>query len=435
MPAILAMVPLALLVWAVCMFSVDVPIREQWDFAIRIVDPWYGGTLQFSALWQQDLEHRHLFPYLLMLMLATATHWNLNAELAANLVITVLMYCAIAWHWVTSCSTVLARRVYWFLPLLSVLVFSLAQTEIWLFGWHMVTIMSLAAAVWGMVVLAHGAERWTTLVAAVGLGAVASFSFANGFVYWASGLLILAAKPARHTTRSVIVWCLVSALAGTVFFRGYHLPASGEQVAASLAAPVRMLGFALACLGSPVFDLTQTAATIVGMLGCVALVLYSHIAVALRGVPRSTIAALWGMALYAIITAVLVAAGRASFGNPLASRYVTASTLFWIAVLGVLFLVTLSGSVAAGSRSLSPLLRRASVVLLATFSACLVARSVLGIDGFVHAQRQYLPGKVELVAMRYGAPPGPAISVLQPVPDVVTAGVAVMKKHRLSVFR
>src|SRR6185503_3278270 len=85
---LLALGPLAVLIWVVSRYSVDVPFYDQWEF-LPLLDKMYQEQLTFGDLWAQFNEHRIFFPKLLMLGLARLTHWNIRCENAASVALAI----------------------------------------------------------------------------------------------------------------------------------------------------------------------------------------------------------------------------------------------------------------------------------------------------------------------------------------------------------
>src|SRR5208282_4675420 len=78
----LALLPLAFLIWMVSRYAVSVPFGDQWEL-VPLLEKTYHETLTFHDLWAQHNEHRILFPKIIMLGLAHLTGWNIYYELVA----------------------------------------------------------------------------------------------------------------------------------------------------------------------------------------------------------------------------------------------------------------------------------------------------------------------------------------------------------------
>ena len=69
---ILALLPLAFLIWVVVQYAVVVPYLDQWEL-VPLLEKTYHGELTFHDLWAQHNEHRLIFPQIIMLLLALPT--------------------------------------------------------------------------------------------------------------------------------------------------------------------------------------------------------------------------------------------------------------------------------------------------------------------------------------------------------------------------
>ena len=87
-PAVLALVPPAYLIWLCVTLHVDVPFWDAWELVPRL-DRLDSGTLTLRDVWGQHNEHRPMFPILLMLGLARVSGWNIGLEIAANVLLGV----------------------------------------------------------------------------------------------------------------------------------------------------------------------------------------------------------------------------------------------------------------------------------------------------------------------------------------------------------
>ena len=79
----------------------------------------------------------------------------------------------------------------WAVPAISLIVFSVSQYQNWLWGWQIQMLLALFSVVAGLVLLANGMFSWGKFVVSALLGIIATYSFANGGLFWPIGLLIL----------------------------------------------------------------------------------------------------------------------------------------------------------------------------------------------------------------------------------------------------
>lgn len=128
--AVCAFAAPAFILWAIYRFGVAVPYLDQWEL-VPYLEKMHNHTLSISAVWQQHNEHRIFFPRALMLFMARLTGWDIRYEFAASFVfacLTLLLLCS------------MLRRSFgnrppkWLFVAASLLVFSAAQHENWLWG-------------------------------------------------------------------------------------------------------------------------------------------------------------------------------------------------------------------------------------------------------------------------------------------------------------
>ena len=134
--------------------SKNVPYYDQWYF-IPLLDSFYNDHVTFGALWEQHNEHRLVFPRLLMLTLASLTHWSIWAEIACSVVmaiITFLLLCRAADYTVIpnyADRGPVHKRPYTLYILFLMILFSPLQGDNWIWGWQLQIFMSVMATVVG----------------------------------------------------------------------------------------------------------------------------------------------------------------------------------------------------------------------------------------------------------------------------------------------
>ena len=114
----------------------------------------------------------------------------------------------------------------WSIPVLSIIIFSLSQGQNWLWGFQLMVPMNVLAVVAGFVLL-QTPNNWAKYSAAILLGVIASYSFANGVSYWFIGLfilLVLTFDNRRLMISRVAIWLVAAGL--TILLFTYRLPDS-----------------------------------------------------------------------------------------------------------------------------------------------------------------------------------------------------------------
>lgn len=328
----LALVPLAYLIWLVIRLHADVPFGDAWELVPNL-DKLNAGTLSFHDVWQLRNEHRPLFPTLVMLGLAQITHWNTSVEIALNLVIAIATA-------VICISPLWSRREqvapwsWWAVPVLSALFFSPAQWENWLWGQQMLVFMSMLGAIGGFRLLAAPASL-PKFIAALACGVFSMYCFGSGLTYWFVGMLALALNRDYRTLRHVAVWITVaSVMIGTYAIDFYRPPGSVPLLAnlANLRVVGTLVVYTGKFLGGTVAGYSGTAAALTGICGLALLAYLVARTFMHRGTPIWLFACLIG--LNAIADGLQTAIGRAGYGtdSAIASRYQTIAAPFWVSV-------------------------------------------------------------------------------------------------------
>ena len=172
------------------MYSLDMPYLDQWEFAV-LLGKSYEGHLDFQDFWKLHNEHRVLFPRIFLLLLARLSHWNLLWELAANLLLGVVIFGVFLYIWRRAAG----RCGYggftpvdsWVAVLMSLLSFSMSQWQNWFVGWQAAEFIQLLAVLFGLILLDTDHPVAGRIAGAAVLGFVATFSFASGLVFWPVG--------------------------------------------------------------------------------------------------------------------------------------------------------------------------------------------------------------------------------------------------------
>ena len=369
--------------WLILRYGVDVPYWDQWDLA-PFFESLARGSLTAGDLFAQQNEYRQFFPNLVFVALGRLTGWDVRVEMLASL----LLACLAALH-VRS----LGARTQadppagpqtdpagGGLPLLlaSLFIFSPVQYENWLFGVQVIYFVPGACVTAGLV--AAYSERLGTLACVTVcacLAAVATFSSANGAVCWLvlPPAILAARSEARASAgRWLPLWGACLALCLALYVYGYRTPAGHPAPTEPLARPLDAVVYLLALLGGPLalgprplaVAVSVGACTLAAYIFCCAYVLrFRSDAALVRG------AGAWAaLGAYALVTALMVTAGRLGFGvaQSLSSRYTTFTLYLPVALVYLLPCVARHaarrGGRLAGRVSSLKLLAAAGAVLL-----------------------------------------------------------------------
>jgi hypothetical protein len=447
------LIPPVYLTWVVLTQTVDVPFADQWAL-VPVLDHFYTGTLSPPDLWGQHNEHRLFFPRLIMLGLASLSGWDTRYEMLTNVLLAsaiggVFVYQA---HQTEQMSKTQLR---WLIPIISLAVFSLNQAENWWSGWNIQIFLNVLAAQLGIVLLVHPKRGWLTVIGALGCGVVATYSFGNGLLFWMIGLLLLCAqlRPwTAHGCARVGVWLGGGLLTIASFFYDYHWTSQISSLSDVISNPQRYVIYMLTYLGAPITrgaieylfgvitgdvraicnlgdsDLcsyVNDAAILAGGAGIVLFVLVAWTLT--RKLSRLAVLPYIGLSLYALGSGALTGLTRAIYGNhqALAQRYITISTLFWLALV---ILLTVWGQLMPRPGCA----RFASTILVGLFALLIALGTLQGPDHFQWQYEYLIPAREALLKQNDDPV---LISRLFPDPRFVRANLPALQRYHLSVFR
>jgi len=414
-----AIPPLALIL-LVLTWCVDVPYWDQWDFAPAVVSV-FDGDLSMDMLWRQHADHRLSITMAVHLALARATHWNTLSEVMLNLVVAIATFLAL---WSLLRRSTRSSPV--FLAVLSLLVFNLNQWENWIWGWQLHPLLSALAVVAGFALLDAGGRRSRTTVTAMGLGIVATLSFASGALYWFAAMpLVLAVRRGRGWR--LLVWSSTAAVVLALFFGSHRSSAAGLE--ATLASPKDFLYYVCAYIGAPVLAWGGRWCIVAGAAGMggfgvlVGLTLKDSSTGSVRR--AESLPPCVALATFAVASAGLTGLGRLHLGvgQALSSRYMVVSSLFWAA------LVALAWSI------LPPGKRTRRRTVLHALTTCLAALLVVSaVDGGMRMHRE-TARRADAAHLLLAGASASELAVLYPFPERLHERIEDLRRHRLSVFR
>ncbi len=398
---LLALAPLVVLVLCVTFFSVNVPVWDEWTM-VPLMQKAEAGTLSFTDLWAPQNQHRILLPRLIVLALAPLTGWDVRYEMALSVLFAVALWVVLVRQAQRSACALGRTSPLWLPALLSLLVFSLSQQENWLSGLQLQIPLNTLTATAALLLLAQPGLRGWRFAGACALALAATASFGAGLLCWPLGALALwwqRGNDRRYLRRALPVWLMLSVACFAAYL--HNLGGAGAEAAAGLGRGGEYLRFVFTYLGAPLWFVTPEPAFWLGIVG---VLLLSGLALGLvgrrRGVVWPSVQPYLLLALYAVGSAALTGLGRSAGGAAmaLAPRYITLSTLWWVAVVGLVALALPA----------APLLRRSAQQLALTGGLALV---LLGVTYFSLCNSQYA---APVILRHY--------HTLAPVPEAMRSG-------------
>jgi len=433
---ILALIPLLILIINVVKYHVDVPFWDQWNF-VPLLGKSYEEGVTWQDLWGQHNEHRLFFPRLIMLGLAHASRYNIVWELAVIIILAAAIF-SLLWHQFHEATRALGYPGFpWVVPIFSLLVFTLGQAENWLWGWQVQIFLNVMAVVAGLVLLGNRAFRWAKFWWALGFGILATYSFANGLLFWPLGFLAITLVPPnnrRHKVLALSAWAASTAVVAFSYLYQFRFQSpSGKPWTHFLHQPGEYVQYVFKYLGRPVINYEGCALAVgsAGLLlfGAFSSFIFRH----KRGEARAVLP-FFLFGLYSIGCGLLTGIGRVGFGSAqaMSGRYVPFSSLIWVSNFAFLFV--LSREIRARMRTRpGRILSLAGIGVLSFILLFGIVRTSyrVGHRVFKSYHSQMLPARYELLR----GEDEQLLLHLYIDADYIRRGVEVLRKHGLSVFR
>lgn len=331
---LLSSLPVVIVGGYVFAFGLNIPFLDQWA-VVNLLEKQHNHVLSLSDLFAQHNEHRPFFPRLLWLFLAGWTHYNINVQLWLNLIIAIGTFVFFVNRAMNTWKELNLTVSPFLVPLMSLLFFNLGQYESWLQGIQTIMFLGMFSLIVGMFLLAQSRAAWTGFWLSIVLGMAASYSMANGLLYWPIGWIVLwAAAPREQKALKTIAW-LVSGLSTMILYlKGWNSGGSLDLVYL-FTHPFAWLLWLLSFLGSPLMILRQVA-WMFGLLGTVLYIPVGRHLLKAKGwkpfVPYLAIL------FFVLLTALAVSAGRMELGlrQSTAPRYLTITAWYWLVLLALL---------------------------------------------------------------------------------------------------
>lgn len=424
----------AALGFLLCMFlrfSVDVPYLDQWEF-VPFLEKMTAGSLGWPDFWAQHNEHRIVFPRMIMAGLAWATHWNIYYELVVNAVLGFVFFLLMARQARRTLGNAPGRPAWW-LPLTALLLFSLSQWQNWFLGWQLQLFLSAVTACGALLLLSSPAPSRWSLWGAVGLGFIATFSFANGLLVWGVGLaLILCRMRTRRDISRIALsgWLAAGTVAIALYVYGYQAPPYHGPPGLTLLHPWRFFEYVLVYLGQPIINWNVRLA---GSAGAFGLILWSTLMIRLWRDPETeciTVLPYLGLSLYAVGSAALTAfarSGAEGSAQALSSRYITLANPLWFCIV-VLACIALREDKVQDAR---PRVSATAWIAGAIFTALVLCASGYGAYRWTERYAVYTAARTELVT---GQDQG-HLGYLYPDAEKLMQRRGLLERLNLSVFR
>ena len=368
MTLLIGALPALYIGWFVSRYGVEVPSMDDWDMA-PLVAKAQTGELTFRDLFKQQEEARTFFPALIFILSGLDGRWDVRDGMMLSVVIcavtTVGVYLLLRRSGIGIVATAL---VFW---ASSLLIFSPAQFELWLFASGFPSFIPAACIVGALLACETRWSLGVKFATSALLAVISTFTLAHGMLAWGLTFpVFLAGHRSARWKRWFGAWCALAAAAAGAYFYGYRKPAHLPDFAPALPA-ADYVQFLLAFLGGTFAYAAdgQHRSAVAAVVGGVALTMLVatgvYSALRLRDAAFSRRVLPWfALAMYSVGSAVLVVLGRGAFGleYAISSRYVTFS-LYALVALAALFAIIRSDVAKRQSGSWSRVVLAAAILL------------------------------------------------------------------------
>jgi len=279
MCVILSILPLGVLIQMVAVTAVNLPFMDEWSIA-ALLEYSHRGTLTFGDFWQQQNEHRVLFPKLILYACAKLTHWNTNFEAWLNVLAGIGIFLVLLFLILSTSRMIKRSGVIWAIPATSLIVFSLAQFHNYIFGWQITFTLGMLASLFGITMLSKPEFKSRQFGMALAAGVVSLYTFGGGLIYWGVGALALSFMPKREGENrklSIALFLIVGLASIGLYLHGYRTPTNHTSISYCLHHLGDFSAYIFEYLGAPCAQYSQSLSLILGIFGFAATLIASWI--------------------------------------------------------------------------------------------------------------------------------------------------------------
>ena len=327
---LLSFIPVVTVGLYIYFFGLNIPFLDQWEI-VALLEKRQQGLLSLSDLFAQHNEHRPFFPRLIWIALSLFTNYNINLQLWVNLFIAIGTFIFFVHRSIKTWEAFGIQNPLLLIPLMSLLVFNLGQRESWLQGIQTIMFLGMACVIIGIFLLAEGSS-WVKFAGAILLGIIATYSMANGLLYWPVGLIVIAVTTSNRSRiiRSLL-WVTFSVLSIGSFLIDWR-PSGQLNFVYAFTHPFTWFIWILDFLGSPLMTLWYIAWT----FGFISVSLYIlMIRQFVKTKPWQPFIPYFAVASFVLLTSCSISLGRMEMGlrQAVVPRYLTMSVWYWTSLL------------------------------------------------------------------------------------------------------
>ena len=336
-----SLLPIGAVALFIYSFGQRVPVYDQWERSIFLAMDAENGSLRFVDLIGQHNGHRLFFSNLITVAFAHFTTWNPRQEVIMNLILGVINFglLALLIHQ--------QRRRLFYIALLpiSLLHFSLFQDFNWSVSfqsqWHLVVMFFLM----GLISITQFKPGKLPFFSAMLFAICATFSSGNGLLSWII-LGVMVWWQGYRGWQYFAIWIGAACITIAIYFShlgGVTGDIETSQKTLALDAPLVVIRFVIAFVGSPFGYREIVPASLLGMVGISAFATNLYYLHQTRTTKKL---AIWlAIAANGLGTGVLIALTRSDgsfhmIWRALLPRFSGMASQFWIATVVLIMLAS-----------------------------------------------------------------------------------------------
>lgn len=262
----LSIFPALILLISMIKYSVNFPFWDEWEIPtlIQQIDK---KQLFLKDLFAQHNEHRLFFSRIIILINFYLTKWNILYEIAINFILVLLIFSIFVGSFMREKQNKNNRNFLPYICLISFLVFSVSQFEIFFNGWVFHILLNILAVISGIFVLSsEERSKSRSLFVGIFLGVVATYSFANGLIFWVFGLFILINKWGNERKKYGFIWIIIMSFIFISYFWKFYEPKENSTLLSLNFDFPKFLQHVLIYIGGPLSVGDALRAYIIGVI-------------------------------------------------------------------------------------------------------------------------------------------------------------------------
>ena len=306
------------------------------------------GRLSVEQVFALHCRHWHASGYLVMIGLGSITAYSQFAEIVANLVLACLVFLGVFRLAERQINAVTPRKDWGFpAAVIALFVFSLDQSQNWLWGWQTAVFAHLVGVVWCIERLTRDRLRLGDIIFACAMAALAIYGFGTGWALIPIASAILIARKLLSSDEGwggLAIWSAFSILIlwhMSLAVQAQDIAQVTSSEVAGAQSPVYAYGlYAMNYVASAVTRFSPDIAVPVFLLSAAVAIWCGLLFWRTRKVDILKLAPALALMAYAFGSGLLTSFGRLdAFGADTAflGRYISFANMYWLGLISLVF--------------------------------------------------------------------------------------------------